>query len=190
MKWLFSPCRRHRRNISLLAAGALSDGEKDAVEKHLAACSDCRAYFVEIKAVAAPLANWAKSLPQIQPGESAQRRWTKAIETASQPNVIRRLAPAGVFRDWTREVFWPWRRVWAGLAAVWILLLAANVSMHNPSRAIAAKSDPTPEMIQAWRQQERLLAELIGPNETRAAAPPRTFLPQPSSERRVEILMT
>jgi anti-sigma factor RsiW len=190
MKRFFDPCRGHRRNVSLLAAGALSDGEKDAVEKHLVACADCRAYFVEIKAVAAPLANWAESLTQIQPGESAQRRWTSAIETAAQPNAIRRFAPVAVFRDWAREVIWPWRRVWAGLAAVWILLLAANCSMHNLSQAVAAKSNPTPEMIQAWRQQEQLLAELIGPNETRAAAPPRSFLPRPSSERRIEILMT
>lgn len=190
MKLFSDPCRGHRRNVSLLAAGALSDGEKAAAEKHLAACADCRTYFVEIKAVAAPLANWAESLPQIQPGELAQRRWTSAIETAGQPNTIRRFAPVAVFRDWAHEVFWPWRRVWAGLAAVWILLLAANVSMHNPSQAVAAKSDLTPEMIQAWRQQEQFLAELIGPNETRATAPPKTFLLQPSSERRIKILMT
>ena len=190
MKRFFDPCRGHRRNVSLLAVGALADGEKDAVEKHLAACADCRAYFMEIKSVVAPLANWAESLPQIQPGESAQHRWTRAIETASQPNAIRRFAPIVGFRDWAHEVFWPWRRVWAGLAVVWILLLAANVSMHKPSQVVAAKSNPTPEMIQAWRQQEQLLVELIGPNETRAAAPPKSFLPRPSSERRIEILMT
>jgi hypothetical protein len=35
-----------------------------------------------------------------------------------------------------------------------------------------------------------LLAELIGPNETQAAEPPKPFLPQPRSEGRIEILMT
>lgn len=190
MKRFFDPCRRHRRNICLLASGALSEREKIQAQDHLHHCARCRGYFEEIKTVAVPLANWAESLPQIQPGESAQRRWASAVETAGRPDAIRRFAPAAVFRDWVREVIWPWRRVWTGLAAVWILILAANFSAHNPAQAVAAKSDPTPEMIQAWRQQERLLAELIGPNETRAAAPRRTFLPQPSGERRIEILMT
>ena len=47
---------------------------------------------------------------------------------------------------------------------------------------IAAAS---PETIMAWRQQERLLAELIGPNETRAAEPPKPFLPQAPKRRAV-----
>jgi hypothetical protein len=87
-----------------------------------------------------------------------------------------------------RELIWPSRRIWAGLAAVWVVILTVNVSLRNESPALALKSPPTREMIMAWRQQERLLTELIGPGETRAAEPPRPFSPQPSSERRIEIL--
>ena len=61
----------------------------------------------------------------------------------------------------------------------------------RPSRTPLPKTSPSPEMILTWRQQEQLLAELIGPNETRAAAGRRNHsFPRPSSERRFEILTT
>jgi hypothetical protein len=87
-----------------------------------------------------------------------------------------------------RELIFPCRRIWAGLAAVWILIFAVNFSLRDNSQTIAMKSSPSPEMILTFGQQERLLAELIGPDETRVAEPPKTFFPRPSSERRFETL--
>jgi hypothetical protein len=90
-----------------------------------------------------------------------------------------------------RELILPSRRIWAGLAAVWILIFVFNFSQRDPAERMARKSPPpSPEMILTFRQQERLLAELIGPNEPQAVAPPKPFLPQPRSEGRIEILMT
>jgi hypothetical protein len=89
-----------------------------------------------------------------------------------------------------RELIWPSRRIWAGLAAVWVLIFVFNFSQRDPAELMARKSPPSPEMMLTFRQQERLLAELIGPNETQAAEPPKPFLPQPRSEGRFEILMT
>jgi hypothetical protein len=90
-----------------------------------------------------------------------------------------------------RELIFPCRRIWTGLTAVWILILVFNFSQRDPSELMARKSPPpSPEMILTFRQQERLLAELIGPNEQQAVAPPKPFLPQPRSEGRIEILMT
>jgi hypothetical protein len=89
-----------------------------------------------------------------------------------------------------RELVWPCRRIWAGMAAVWLVILVVNFSMRDDSQTMAMQSPPpSPEMILTFRQQERLLAELIGPNETRSAAPPpKPFLPQPRSEGRFETL--
>ena len=92
------------------------------------------------------------------------------------------------------ELVWPSRRIWAGLAAVWITLLAVNVSLRDRSPA-GAMASASPEMILSFQQQERLLAELMGPDELRAAKPraaepPTSFVPQPRSEGRLEILMT
>jgi hypothetical protein len=91
-------------------------------------------------------------------------------------------ALANVIRVAIRELVWPCRRIWAGLAAVWMILFAVNFSMRDHSPAVAGKSPPTTETIMAWRQQERLLAELIGPPGPSETEPPKTFLPKPRTE--------
>jgi hypothetical protein len=89
-----------------------------------------------------------------------------------------------------QELIFPSRRIWAGLAATWLLIFVFNVSQRDPAELLARKSPPpAPQMILTFRQQERLLTELIGPNEPQAVAPTKPFLPQPRSEGRIEILM-
>jgi hypothetical protein len=88
-----------------------------------------------------------------------------------------------------RELIYPCRRTWAALAAVWMALFIFNVSQRDKAELAARKlPPPSPEAILAFRQQEKLLAEWIGPNETRAAEPPKPFSPRPSSQRRFETL--
>jgi len=48
-------------------------------------------------------------------------------------------------------------------------------------------SPPLPEVIVELRQQQRLLAELIGPRDTSDADRSKSFVPQPRSER-VELM--
>jgi hypothetical protein len=81
------------------------------------------------------------------------------------------------------ELVWPSRRIWAGLAAVWILIFAVNFSMRDHSPIVAWKSPPTTETIMAWRQQERLLVELIGSSGPAEAERPKIFTPKPRTER-------
>jgi len=89
------------------------------------------------------------------------------------------------------ELVLPCRRIWTGLATVWILIFVVNLLQRDPSEMMARKSPPpSPQMILTFRQQELLLAELTGQNETQAAEPPKAFSPRPSSERRFESLMT
>jgi hypothetical protein len=94
--------------------------------------------------------------------------------------------------DWRTalaNIFWPHPKAWAGLAAVWILIFAVDFSVRDKSPVMAEKAaPPSPEVIVELKQQQRMLAELIGSSEAREAELPR-FLPQPRSER-VEILMT
>ncbi|HZL13265.1 MAG TPA: hypothetical protein VFC85_03905 [Verrucomicrobiae bacterium] len=97
----------------------------------------------------------------------------------------------GCSKNFWDELIFPCRRIWTGLAAIWILIFVVNLSQRDPAEMMARKSPPpSPEMIMAFRQQEKLLAELIGSNEPRIAEPPKTFSPRPSSERRFETLMT
>ncbi len=86
------------------------------------------------------------------------------------------------------ELILPSRRIWAGLAAVWVLMIAVNVSLRDRSPGMAMKSAPGPAMILSFQQQERMLSELIGPNETPVAKPAAPLEPRPRSEWRIEIL--
>jgi hypothetical protein len=198
MKWFWDPCRRHRADLCLLAGNALSEPETNKHTLHLANCADCRKYHDEIISVAKPLAGWETNFAHIEPTPDTQIRWANAIQVATGGNRRKQPVPELTFaatlgnaiRLSFLELVWPCRRIWAGLAAVWVLILAVNVSMHDRSQAAMAKTAPSAEMIMTWRQQERLLTELIGPSETRAAAPPKPFSPRPSSERRFEILTT
>jgi hypothetical protein len=82
-----------------------------------------------------------------------------------------------------QELVWPCRRTWAGLAAVWVALLIFNVSQRDPSELAARKlPPPSSEAIMAWRQQERLLADLIGSPGTGDAERRKIFLPKPRTE--------
>jgi hypothetical protein len=81
------------------------------------------------------------------------------------------------------ELIWPYRRTWAGLAAVWMALLIFNVSQRDKAELAARKlPPPSPEAILAWRQQEKLLAELIGPSAPGDAERRKIFLPKPRTE--------
>jgi hypothetical protein len=81
------------------------------------------------------------------------------------------------------ELIWPCRRTWATLAAVWVALFIFNVSQRDKTELAARKlPPPSPEAIMAWRQQEKLLAELIGPSAPGDAEQRKIFLPKPRTE--------
>ena len=185
MKWFLNSCRRRRESLCLLASGLLPEADRVRIENHLAGCADCRSYYDEIKAVIAPLAGWGKRFAHIEPGTAVQMRLAQAAAPVGRPQPVRPPVLTIVLEYW-QQLIWPSRRIWVGLAAVWILLLAANFSLRDRSPAAAMASAPGPGIILSFRQQERLLTELIGPDETRAAEPATLFLPQPRSERRFE----
>jgi hypothetical protein len=89
---------------------------------------------------------------------------------------------------WT-ELIWPSRRIWAGLATVWVLIFVANFSMRDHSQPQMAQASSSPQMILAFRQQEQLLTELIGPNDPPVAEPAKPSQPRPTSLRQVEIVI-
>lgn len=81
------------------------------------------------------------------------------------------------------SVLWPHPVAWAGLAAVWIFIFAVDFSTRDHAPAMAEKfSPPTIEVIIEVRQQQRLLAELIGPREAHDADRSKSLAPRPRSE--------
>ena len=89
--------------------------------------------------------------------------------------------------SWWRELLWPCPQAWAGLAAVWVLILALNSVTREPARSARSPNAPrAPEVLMALREHRRLLAELIG--SPTAAEQPKPFEPRPRSERSQRIV--
>ncbi|MGB8369977.1 MAG: hypothetical protein ACLPYZ_13555 [Limisphaerales bacterium] len=191
MKWFGNPCRRHRESLCFLAGGALAEREMSEIRAHLADCVDCRKYHDEMVSLAKPLADWERNFAHIKPTPETQIRWEKAIQAAADVNrrkqTVHELTFAATLANAIRLSFlklvWPCRRTWTALAAVWIALFIFNVSQRDKSELAARKlPPPSPEAIIAWRQQERLLAELIGPSAPGDAEQRKIFLPKPRTE--------
>ncbi|HSY17364.1 MAG TPA: zf-HC2 domain-containing protein [Candidatus Acidoferrales bacterium] len=174
------PCRQHRRDVSLLAAGALPPAERDAVAQHLSACPACREYFAQIKAVTTPLAAWTERLPQVEPSLAAQQRWLRAIRAADQPAPVHGVSPFQVL--WQKLIL-PSRRTWAGLATVWVLLIAINIVLRGQSSATAGKPVTLAAMI-SYGDQQKLLNELFADRSpTVDADRPKNYSPKPRTEK-------
>ena len=185
MKRLFNQCGRYRRSISLLASGALPERDRDAVENHLAACAGCRKYYEEIKSVSAPLAGWKRHFAHLEPTEAAGLRWARAIQSAAGSKPARRLTPGSLLLTMWRELIWPCRRAWAGMAALWLVMWGINSGLSNtPATAANAQAASAPAIWQTFEEQRRLLAELTQPLNLQLGEPPRPDKPRPRSERR------
>jgi hypothetical protein len=104
-----------------------------------------------------------------------------------QSGLVREPGPVGITRMFL-SLFWPHPRAWAGLAAVWVLILGLNFVTREaePSSTADRAATPSAEMRRLLRQQEQLLAELV--RETPDASEPKRDRTQPRSERRQEIL--
>jgi len=80
-----------------------------------------------------------------------------------------------------RELILPSRRVWSGLAAVWILIALVNAAQSRDPQT--AKTAARTEMAASFIEQQKLLGELLTDRTPTAEADrPRTFSPKPRTE--------
>lgn len=112
---------------------------------------------------------------------------------AVRARVVAALAPhpsqpqpfAGRWLVACQEFFRIPRGAWAGLAAVWLVILGLNVATHetvfSPPSTMRVETKRSPETLQALREQKRLFAELVGSLKEMDADVPR-FVPRPRSE--------
>jgi anti-sigma factor RsiW len=189
MRRFLDDCSHHRANLCLLAGGALADQERATLENHLATCLDCQSYYEEVRRVAAPLAEWEKAFSQVEANTAVEARWVKDLSAALEPVRPPRFTLLFSILDWTHDLFWPCRRIWAGFAAVWLAILAFNVSTREPAPTLAMKaSRPSLDMIRAYLEGEGFVAEWAKPDHSRMAEPSKPPLPPPRSEQRSQII--
>jgi len=188
MKWFWTRCRR-RQEVSLLATGAVDEKERRELESHLAACEECRTYHAEITTFATPLADWEKSFSAIQATPAARRRWAGAVQQAAAPSAIQQPFLTALWRIVWGELIRPSRYAWTGMAALWVAMLAINAQFpdHRMSGA-GDRASSSQEMMQAWEEQNRVLAELTKPAFVAPAPPPNLPRPRSQAERNWEIL--
>jgi hypothetical protein len=80
------------------------------------------------------------------------------------------------------ELVWPCRRIWAGLAAVWVLIFIVNFSQRDGSQMKMDKA-ASPEMMMTFRDQQKWLNELFADRSLPADAErPRIYSPKPRTE--------
>ena len=86
---------------------------------------------------------------------------------------------------------WPGPRAWAALGAVWIAIGAANFSLLEKTEiAVRKPTPPAKEINVALREQQRMLADLIGQPGPALALPRRYVPPQPRSESHQTVMPT
>ncbi len=129
-----------------------------------------------------------------QPLRAIPPDWREEILVAAEAQ--RRAAPvrqASRLAAWRlrwRELFWPAPQAWAGLAAVWLVILGMNLATPEPApQRLAHRAAPaTPQTRELLKEQQLLFAELIGPVARPRAERPKTPALQPRSQRREEFL--
>ena len=111
----------------------------------------------------------------------------------ARQRAVAELSAAAPEEKFTHRFLTAWRNffqvprvAWAGLTAVWLVILGLNFAAREtvapaPS-APRAEAPRSPETLQALREQKRLYAELVGTLKEMDADVPR-FVPRPRSER-------
>jgi hypothetical protein len=189
MSRIFNPCGEYRKGLCLLAAGALPPREHKEAETHVAACADCRKYYEGIQRVTVPLVNWEHNFAQVEPSRATVARWEKDFAAALAPAPAARFGFINSILDWVRDMTWPCRRIWAGFAAVWLMIIGINFSTREGYQNFAeGHTRPSPEMVRAYLEAEGFLAESTWPDKSRVAESPKHSLPPPRSERHPQVV--
>ena len=125
----------------------------------------------------------AETLSQAKAGASSARVSKAALVSRQWRSSSSHLS------DWISALLWPSPKAWAGLAAAWLVLLTLNHSLVTSNAGTTSVVSMSKETLMIGREEQRLLAELIGPATDSATADrPKPGVPKPRSELHLKLL--
>jgi hypothetical protein len=118
-----------------------------------------------------------------QPLRPIPAEWRGEILTAAKLSAAARSEPTErnptsvILQTLWRELIWPCRIVWAGVACAWLLIIGLNAASFERTPRVASKTEPrSGEEFRAFIEQRQLLAQLTDavpePANTRKPNPP------------------
>jgi hypothetical protein len=89
------------------------------------------------------------------------------------------------------SILWPSPLAWGGLAALWMVAAGFIYASSSDSKTtvMAQSAQPSTELKTALREQRRTLAQLLESPEMPVAEPPKSFVPRPRGELKLESVM-
>lgn len=104
----------------------------------------------------------------------------RTAQAACQP-----FRPSSSILHFLSSLLWPHPKAWAGLAAVWVVIVGLQLASRDESgsRVAAKAAPPSPEMVAELKKQQRMFAELVGPREEPVADRSKTYAPRPRTQR-------
>ncbi|MCC6234576.1 MAG: hypothetical protein IT580_18175 [Verrucomicrobiales bacterium] len=160
MNWLFHRGSRHRRALTLWAAGVVSEEDHAvrAARRHLAGCAACRAWCREIEAVVKRGNATVERLPLAMPSAGFEASWTTAVLGSARAHPGEEpVRPAGREPESSMGAGNGMRYGWGVLAGAWVLILFFRFSapdVHRPE---------VPSVTADWRLVMNLLGLSEGP---------------------------
>ncbi len=185
--------------------GPYLDSELDArtsleIEQHLKSCPECARLLAEQQKLE------ARMKAGLNRGQRTAALWAELERSVTAAGCLTELprpssgrAQAGgwhsILQALTAQLqasLQPSRRAWAGLAAVWVVILALNLAAREPEgpRMAEKQLPPSSEVRFAVKQKLLLMAELATLSEPAPAEKARVAPPSPRSDRRKETLNT
>jgi len=106
----------------------------------------------------------------------------QAVEDAA-PGRRSQTAATTIFQTVWWELILPCRRIWTGLATVWILLFILNVSQRDNLSSVTGKPVRSGGAVMTLQAQQRWMNELLADRSVPVEADrPRNFSPKPRTE--------
>lgn len=112
-----------------------------------------------------------------------------AAEAERRQTTIASATLASVCKSRLRELFWPAPQAWAGLAALWLVVVALNFANREAAPELQVRdAPPSLEMLRLLKQQEQMFAELVGQSDPTVVGQRKAAPLGPRSGRRGETL--